>query len=72
MNSQLVESAAKVIPVPQVLINVVSRRVRQLANGHRPMVETGGRRMGLADIALQEIIEGKLAAATVEEAAGSR
>jgi DNA-directed RNA polymerase subunit omega len=60
MTSQLIEEAAKVIPVPQVLINVVSKRVRQLSHGHRPMVDHGPR-TSYADIALKEIIEGKLA-----------
>lgn len=60
MNSQLVEEATKVIPDPQILINMISKRVRQLTNGRRPMVEVSGR-MGLADIALAEIIQGKLA-----------
>jgi DNA-directed RNA polymerase subunit omega len=43
-----------------VLINVVSRRVRQLSAGHRPLIETTPR-MGFSDIALTEIIQGKLA-----------
>jgi DNA-directed RNA polymerase subunit omega len=60
MQSQLLEDAAKKIPSPQVLINVVSRRVRQLSQGHRPLIEPAPR-MGLADIALKEIIDGKLA-----------
>ena len=59
MISQLLEDASKVITSPQVLINVVSRRVRQLSQGHRPLVEVGPR-MGLSDIALQEIISGKV------------
>ena len=59
MTAHLLEEAAKKIPVPQVLINVVSRRVRQLSAGHRPLIETTPR-MGLSDIALQEIIDGKL------------
>ena len=59
MNSQLVEQAAKVITSPQVLINVVSRRVRQLSQGYRPLIEPGPR-MGWSDIALKEIIDGKL------------
>lgn len=42
-----------------MLVNIVSKRVRQLNAGHKPMVDTLGR-MGLADIALKEIIEGKL------------
>jgi len=59
MTSQLLEEAFKVIPSQQVLVNVVSKRVRQLTAGHRPMVETGPR-MGFSDIALTEIIQGKL------------
>ncbi|MFA7343698.1 MAG: DNA-directed RNA polymerase subunit omega [Terrimicrobiaceae bacterium] len=62
MNAQLLEDAAKVITEPQVLINAVSRRVRQLTAGSRPMVEVGPR-MGLADIALTEVSKGKLAVA---------
>ena len=59
MTSQLLDDAFKVIPSQQVLVNVVSKRVRQLTAGHRPMVEIGPR-MGFSDIALTEIIEGKL------------
>lgn len=59
MTSQFLDEAAKLIPSQQVLINVVSKRVRQLSQGHRPMVEVGPR-MGLSDIALQEIIQGKI------------
>ena len=49
---------------PNVLVNLVSRRVRQLTSGgggiNRPLIaDTGG--MGAADIALTEIIEGKMA-----------
>jgi len=64
MNAQILEEATKVIPEPQVLINMVSRRVRQLSAGSRPMVEVSFR-MGLADIALAEIAQGKLAVAPV-------
>jgi DNA-directed RNA polymerase subunit omega len=60
MTTQLLQEAAKVIPNQQLLINVVSKRVRQLGLGHRPMVETTPR-MSLTDVALKEIIEGKLA-----------
>ena len=72
MSSQLLEEAFKVIPSHQVLVNVVSKRVRQLTAGHRPMVETGPR-MGFSDIALKEIIEGKLKfeLATTESADGA-
>ena len=59
MMSHLVDEAAKKIPNIPLLVNVVSKRVRQLSAGHRAMIEVGPR-MGLSDIALQEIIDGKL------------
>ncbi|MEI6033398.1 MAG: DNA-directed RNA polymerase subunit omega [Verrucomicrobiae bacterium] len=62
MNAQILEEASKVIPEPQILINAVSRRVKQLMAGSRPMVEVGFR-LGLADIALTEIAKGKLGVA---------
>jgi DNA-directed RNA polymerase subunit omega len=59
MQSHLLEKALSVIKSEQYLVNIISRRVRQLSNGHRPMVEVEPR-MGLADIALTEVINGKL------------
>lgn len=59
MISHLVDEAAKKVGSTPLLVNIVSKRVRQLNAGHKPMVEIIGR-MGLADIALKEIIEGKL------------
>lgn len=59
MTTQLLQEAALVIPNQQLLINVVSRRVRQLGLGHRPLVEATPR-SSLTDIALREIIDGKL------------
>ena len=59
MTTQLLHEAAQVIPNQQLLINVVSKRVRQLGLGHRPMVEVTSHR-SLTDIALREIIAGKL------------
>ena len=59
MKPNLVKAAAEIIPDPKILINVVSRRVRQLCFGHRAMVEfIPG--LGHADIALSEIAAGKL------------
>jgi DNA-directed RNA polymerase subunit omega len=66
MTSSLIEEASKIVPSTPVLINMVSRRVRQLSHGHRPMIETGPR-MGFSDIALKEIIDGKLACGPDEE-----
>ena len=65
MTTQLLQEAAQVIPNQQLLINVVSKRVRQLGLGHRPMVEVGPR-ASLTDIALKEIIAGKLTFEMVE------
>src|SRR6516162_11703356 len=65
MTTQLLNEAAQVIPNQQLLINVVSKRVRQLGLGHRPLVETTPR-MSLMDIALKEIIAGKLAYVALE------
>ena len=59
MTTQHLQAAAQVIPNQQLLINVVSRRVRQLGLGHRPLVEATPR-SSLTDIALREIIAGKL------------
>lgn len=59
MKSKFLESAQQRVPNPELLVNVVSRRVRQLAQGHRPITQTDAR-MDLAEIALKEISEGKL------------
>ncbi|MDF2376360.1 MAG: DNA-directed RNA polymerase subunit omega [Verrucomicrobiales bacterium] len=59
MRSDLVDAASKVIPEPPVLINLVSARVKQLNLGRAPLIQTD-HRMGAADIALTEIIQGKI------------
>src|SRR5580658_11267861 len=53
------EPAMLRIPGPEILVNVVRRRVRQLVQGHRPLTQTDAR-MDFSDIALKEISEGKL------------
>jgi DNA-directed RNA polymerase subunit omega len=59
MNADLIKAASEVITNQQILVNMVSRRVRQLSLGHRPLVECAP---GLreADIALTEIANKKL------------
>ena len=59
MKAELIQAASKVITNQQILVNMVSRRVRQLTLGHRPLVACAP---GLreADIALTEIANGKL------------
>ncbi len=59
MKAELVEQAAQIVKDPPILINMVSKRVKQLTSGRAPLVE---RRPGLreADLALLEIIQGKI------------
>ena len=63
MNADLVKQALAVVLNPHVLVNLVSRRVRQLNSGggriSRPLVSEVGN-LGAADIALTEIAEGKM------------
>ena len=59
MKAELVQAASEVITSPQILVNMVSRRVRQLTLGHRPLVVCAPG-LGAADIALTEIANGKL------------
>ncbi len=65
MRDDYLKEAHKVIPDANVLINVVSRRVKQLRRGSRALVESL-EKLSPEDIALREIIEGKI---TYEEAA---
>ncbi|HXC98362.1 MAG TPA: DNA-directed RNA polymerase subunit omega [Verrucomicrobiae bacterium] len=63
MNAEFCKKALEKVGNPNVLINLVSRRVRQLNSGggaiSRPLIAnvTG---LGAADIALLEIIEEKI------------
>lgn len=66
MIGSYLDEALKAVQNQQVLINMVSQRVRQLNQGHRPLVETFPR-MSLADVALKEIAEGKLVAEAASE-----
>lgn len=59
MKSQYINAAANVVTNKQQIINMVSKRVRELSAGSRPMIEVD-LQMGLADIALAEIAAGKL------------
>jgi DNA-directed RNA polymerase subunit omega len=63
LNAELSKKALEKVGNPNVLVNLISRRVRQLNSGSgamsRPLVaETGN--LGAADIALLEIIEDKV------------
>lgn len=59
MRDDYIKEALKVVPDPNLLINVVSRRVKQLKRGSRPLVESL-EKLAPEDIALREVIEGKI------------
>jgi hypothetical protein len=63
MNADLVKKALERVLKPTALVNLSSRRVRQLNSGggraSQPLVATVAH-LGAADIALTEIIEGTM------------
>lgn len=63
LNPLYLDAAMKQITNPPRLINVISRRVRQLNSGQRPLVDVPPRTDPL-DIALMEVAEGKLTVVT--------
>jgi DNA-directed RNA polymerase subunit omega len=70
LNAEFCRKALEKVRNPNILVNLVSRRVRQLSTGggagSRPFVsETAG--FGTADIALMEIFEDKLTFDPAEE-----
>jgi DNA-directed RNA polymerase subunit omega len=75
MNAELCKRANEKVGNPNVLVNIVSRRVRQLNQGGggmgRPLVDVPAS-MGLADIALTEILEDKIGWVLPEEKAAVR
>lgn len=60
MNVELIDKAKIRIPSVPVLVNMVSKRVRELNNGALPYVKPLSWNEDKADIALREIAEGKL------------
>jgi DNA-directed RNA polymerase subunit omega len=58
MNTKYLDAALVQFPNRELLVNLVSRRVRQLSQGHRPLTVTNPK-MIHADVALKEIAEGK-------------
>jgi len=72
LNSDICKKALEKVGNPNILVNLISRRVRQLTgaggSGGRPLIaETAG--LGAADIALLEIVEGKMDYEIVEDQA---
>lgn len=59
MRDEYLLGAKKIIQDPYILVNVVSRRVKQLRRGSRPLVESL-EKLSAEDVALREIMEGKI------------
>lgn len=57
--AQLLSAALAKVEIPEVLVNMVSRRVRLLAKGAKPLVEVPPQ-WNYMQIALKEIAEGRL------------
>jgi DNA-directed RNA polymerase subunit omega len=65
LRDEYLKEAIKIIPDTNALINVVSRRVKQLKRGHRPLVESL-EKLNPEDIALREVIDGKISYETAD------
>jgi DNA-directed RNA polymerase subunit omega len=66
MKQQLVQEALAKVENPQILINMVSKRVRQLGQGFRPLIPVSPK-MTFMDVALKEIADGKLTYKLIDE-----
>ena len=59
MNADLCNQAGELVGNPNVLVNIISTRVRQLNSGAaRPLIDSP--LLGMADLALTEVVEGKM------------
>jgi DNA-directed RNA polymerase subunit omega len=59
MRDDYLQTARTIIPDPNILVNVISRRVKQLRRGARPLV-VSLEKLAPEDVALREVIEGKI------------
>ena len=59
MRDDYLKEAQKVITDPMILVNLVSRRAKQLKSGYKPLVESL-ERLSAEDMALREIMERKI------------
>ncbi len=62
MNSELLKKAHEKISSVPVLVNLISKRERELINGAKPLIRPESLDVDKCDIALQEVAEGKLVA----------
>ena len=59
MRDDYLQAAREVVVDSNLLVNLVSRRVKQLRRGSRPLVESL-EKLTFEDTALREIVEGKI------------
>ena len=60
MNNELLKKAHEKIPSVPVLVNLISKRERELINGAKPLIRPTSLDEDKCDIALREVAEGKL------------
>ena len=60
MNTDLLKKAHERVPSVPVLVNLVSKRVKQLINGEKPLVRPKSSDEDKVDTVLREVAEGKL------------
>ena len=58
----LLKAAHEKVPSVPVLVNLISKRERELINGAKPLVRPASLDVDKCDIALQEVAEGRLIA----------
>ena len=71
MNLELLEAARVCVPSVPILVNMISKRVKQLNAGMRPYVKPLSQDEDKLDIALREIAEGKVIAELDDSAENS-
>lgn len=59
LRDDYLKGAQEVITDPMILVNVVSRRAKQLKSGYKPLIDSL-ERLSAEDMALREIMEGKI------------
>ena len=62
MDAKLLKAAHEKIPSVPVLVNLISKRERELINSAKPLIKPESLDVDKCDIALQEVAEGKLIA----------
>ena len=62
MDAKLLKAAHEKVHSVPMLVNLVSKRVRELINGAKPLIRPASLDVDKCDIALQEVAEGKLIA----------